>query len=163
MITQETRDLKASPASWRQLKDKIREVLAQNRHTDADALVRDHLNPILRGWRQYFRLGITPDEDAKFQAWLLDHLRRRLWHDWDQPRRRAHRLMERGIPSALAREAAEAGYHNRSAAVSLAMEDAFPDDYFAEQGLITHGKQDTENKSEGPSVPPRVIYGRFFD
>jgi len=162
-ITQESGALKPAPASWRQLKEKVREVLAQNRHTDVDTLLRDHLNPVLRGWRQYFRLGITPEEDAEFQSWLLDHLRRRLWHHWDQPKRRARHLIERGIPAALAWEAAEAGYHNRAAAVSLAMEDAFPDDYFSEQGLITPDDPGAKSQNDGPSVPPPVIYGRFFD
>ncbi|HOC01310.1 MAG TPA: group II intron reverse transcriptase/maturase [Verrucomicrobiota bacterium] len=163
LIIQETGALKAAPASWRQLKDKLREILARNRHADLDTLLRDHINPVLRGWREYFRLGITPEADRDFQAWLLDHLRRRLWHDWDQPKRRARHLMQRGIPANLAWEAAETGYHNSAAPTSLAMEDAFPPEYFMEKGLLTRGGSGDEHQNQGPSVAPPVIYGRFFD
>ena len=163
LITQENAALKTAPASWRQLKDKVREVLAQNRHAEMDTLLREHLNPVLRGWRQYFRLGITPEEDTEFRRWLLDHLRRRLWHDWDQPKRRARHLIERGIPAPLAWEAAETGYHNRAATASMSMEDAFPEGYFSEQGLIIPNEPETRNQIGGVSVPPPMIYGRFFD
>ena len=162
-ISQNPAALKTTPASWRQLKEKVCAVLARNRHTELDSLLNDHLNPVLRGWRQYFGLGITPEEDAQFRQWLTDHLRRRLWHHWDHPKRRARHLIERGIASALAWEAAEVGYHNRGAAAPLAMQHAFPDAYFSEQGLLSLGEPEVRGRDAGTSVPPPVIYGRFFD
>lgn len=163
LIREKGAGLQAAPAGWKQLKQKVTEVIGQNRHLPLEELVHDHLNPVLRGWRQYFRLGITEQENSAFRGWLLDHLRCGLWQNWQNPKRRARQLMVRGIPAPLAWEAAETGYHNRSGQVSLSMEDAFPDAFFSEQGLVDPGDAKQAEKDRGRAVPPPVIYGRFFE
>lgn len=49
----------------------------------------ERLNPLLRGWINYFRLTQSRRPLEELDAWVRRHLRRLLWKQWKRPQTRA--------------------------------------------------------------------------
>lgn len=55
---------------------KIRNVLKKNRFMKVEDVISEHLNPIIRGWVNYFRVG-TSSRDLNFVKWQVENMVRR--------------------------------------------------------------------------------------
>ncbi len=63
-----------APKAMKSVKQKIREVVRGGQHWDLPTLIRDRVNPILRGWGNYFRTGNSRKHFlsiANYTVWTL--------------------------------------------------------------------------------------------
>jgi RNA-directed DNA polymerase len=101
--------LKVSQQSVDRLQDKLRPMFTKGRGRSLAVLI-GCLNPILRGWRNYFRLAEVKGVFGELDEWIRRKLRVVVWRQWKSPRIRFRQLMRRGVSRA---EAAAAAYGRR--------------------------------------------------
>ncbi len=58
------------------------------------------LNPLLRGWMNYFRLSETKGFAAELDGWIRRRLRGVIWRQWKRPATRYRRLRALGLDEA---------------------------------------------------------------
>lgn len=127
--------LKVAPESVKRLKTKLQPILRAGR---GRALARTIglLQPILKGWRAYFRKA---EEKATFQAldeWLRRRLRALHWRQWKTPATRTKNLIRRGLPRSEAYRATHCGKGPWAMARSPAMKRAVPASELRRLGLV---------------------------
>jgi group II intron reverse transcriptase/maturase len=128
--------LRIAPESVRRLKQKVRERMRTGRGRALRRTIEE-LNPVLRGWMNYFQLaqntGILEDLDK----WLRRRLRCLLWRQWKTPRTRARKLRALGLD---AERAGCSAYNGRGPwwnAGASHMHAALPSASFAQMGLVS--------------------------
>jgi hypothetical protein len=94
------------------------------------------LNPLLRGWIEYFRLAEVKGVIEEADGWLRRKLRCLLWRQWKRPMTRAKNLMKRGLKELRAWKSAVNGHGAWWNAGASHMNEAFPKSYFDRSGLI---------------------------
>jgi RNA-directed DNA polymerase len=72
-----------------QLLEKVGQTLRRALHLTVDKVIRERVNPILRGWVNYFRWG-NPGQDFGFVRWQVD-MKVRRFASRQQPKRRGGR------------------------------------------------------------------------
>jgi len=82
--------------SLKRLCKRIREITARERGKSLEVIVSE-LNALLRGWAEYFRVGLGKTLAATLDHWIRRRLRAYVWKQWKLPRTRVRNLMERGI------------------------------------------------------------------
>jgi len=92
----------AYPSAW---KDKLRAVFKAGRGRNVARFIRERLNPVLRGWFNYFVIGASNQAVATLDFWVRRRLRDLIWRQWKRPRTRMHRLMGLGVARLKACEA----------------------------------------------------------
>lgn len=124
----------ASDKSLKKLKKKLTGVFFRARGTSLIQTIKT-LNPILRGWRNYFgldiRKGIYEDLDGHIRA----HLRKLIWIAWKKPKTRARQLIKWGVDPEVAWKSA---YNGRGAwwnALHQHMAFTFPNKFFDRRRL----------------------------
>ena len=89
--------LKVSKKSIARLRNKVREKLRQGRGRNLKKFINEDLNPLLRGWINYFKLsevkGFTEDVDG----WIRRHLRKIKWRQWKRTWTRRSNLIALGL------------------------------------------------------------------
>jgi len=123
-------------ASRKRFKAKVREVFRKGRGQSLTKTIQQ-LNPILRGWANYFRLteqkGVLEDMDG----WLRHKLRALLWRQWKRTSVRARNLMKRGLTKDRAWTSASNGRGPWWNGGASHMNQAFPKSWFAKVGLVS--------------------------
>jgi RNA-directed DNA polymerase len=74
--------VKVSKKSVARLRDKVREKLRQGRGRNLNKFVKEDLNPLLRGWINYFKLSETKGFAEELDGWIRRHLRKAKWRQW---------------------------------------------------------------------------------
>ena len=128
--------LKVAPESLQRLKAKIRTIFRKGRGRSLPRVIGD-LNPLLRGWMQYFRLAEVKGIFEDLDGWLRRKLRCLLWRQWKRTFTRAKNLMERGLEELRAWKSAMNGRGPWWNAGASHMNQAFPKAYFDRRGLIS--------------------------
>lgn len=82
--------------SLRRFEDRVREITARKRGRSQIQIVQE-LNVYLRGWRSYFKLGLSATLARKLDHWIRRRLRAYVWKQWRLPRTRVRNLKARGI------------------------------------------------------------------
>jgi len=99
--------------------------------------IRKDLNPVLRGWINYFRLSEVKGFAEELDQWLRRRLRLILWRQWKRPWRRFQNLMKFGISEQRAARSAFNGrgpWYNSGASH---MNQALPKKFFDQLGLVS--------------------------
>jgi len=128
--------LKVAPESLRRLKAKVRTIFREGRGRSLPQVIKD-LNPLLRGWIQYFRLAEVKGVVEELDGWLRRKLRCLLWRQWKRPFTRAKNLMKRGLEKLRAWKSATNGRGAWWNAGASHLNEAFPKSYFDRLGLIS--------------------------
>jgi len=114
-----------------QLKDLFR----IGRGRNLERFIREDLNPVLRGWFQYYGIGTSYRMLKTMDFWIRRRLRCILWRQWKRPWTRVKNLMARGFAYSVAR----AGFNRRgpwwNAGTRLLIR-ALPPFYFQKLGLF---------------------------
>jgi len=115
----------------------IRRYLQAGRGRNLGWFIRETLNPLIRGWVQYFSRAETKLFAQELDGWLRRRLRCTLWRQWKRPWTRRCRLMERGLPE---EKAVQSAFNRRgpwwnSGAAHMSF--AFPKKYFDRLGLFS--------------------------
>lgn len=88
--------------SWKRFRQKVIELLRPGRGKNLERFIREVLNPVLRGWLQYFGIGASKQALRSHDFWVRRHLRCLIWRQWKRPATRFKRLCELGCPKQLA-------------------------------------------------------------
>ena len=131
----ETR-LRIAEASVQRLVQKVRTLMRAGRGRSLRHTIRV-LNPLLRGWINYFYLGQSRTMLDALDGWLRRRLRCLLWRHWKRAPTRARRLRALGLPAEDARRSAGNGHGPWWNAGAGHLHRALPRAYFARMGLIS--------------------------
>ena len=132
--------LKVAPESLQRFKDKIRVLCRRGRGRNLRRFI-DELKPVLRGWANYFRLAEVRGVFEKLDRWIRRKLRCILWRQWKRPRTRVKKLMQRGLDHERAQRSAYNGRGPWWNAGAWHMKQAFINNYFERQGLVSLTQQ----------------------
>jgi RNA-directed DNA polymerase len=127
--------LKVSPESINKMKAHIRKVIRKGRGRSLKKVIEE-LTLLLRGWVNYFRLSAVKIAFEEMDGWIRRKLRSILWRQWKKPRTRAKKLIKRGIDKGRAYTSAYNGRGPWWNAGASHMNAAFPNRWFAQQGLL---------------------------
>lgn len=85
-----------APQGIKRLMDRGREVVREGRGWSLTRAIQA-LNPLLRGWANYFRLSVHWRRLQDLDGWVRRRLRCLLWRQWKRPRTRRRKLIELGL------------------------------------------------------------------
>lgn len=129
--------VKVSKKSIARLRDKVREKLRQGRGRNLSRFVKEDLNPLLRGWINYFKLSEVKGFTEELDGWIRRHLRKIKWRQWKRNWTRRTNLMARGLSE---ERAVISSFNQRGAwwnSGASHMNAAFPKSYFETIGLFS--------------------------
>jgi RNA-directed DNA polymerase len=127
--------LKPDPKSVKRLKSKLKVLFRRGRGWSLAHTVEE-LNPILRGWVNYYRLADVKGVFEALDQWIRRRLRLLLWRQWKRPRTRFKRLRQRGLDCDRAKRSAYNGFGPWWNAGASHMNQAVPTSTFARMGLV---------------------------
>jgi hypothetical protein len=115
---------------------RVRELLRVGRGRSLSQTIKT-LNPLLRGWINYFRLTESPTVLDDLDGWLRHRLRCLLWRQWKRGRTRARKLRALGLAADHARLSAGNGRGPWWNAGASHLHLALPAAYFTSMGLVS--------------------------
>ena len=136
LIGRERVRLKVALASIQRLRGRVKDVLRRTRGMSVEAIT-ELLNPLLRGWTNYFRWAEVKNVWEDLDGWLRRKLRCRIWRQAKRPLARARMLMKRGLPEQRAWRSATNGRGAWWNAGAPHLNHAFPKSYFDHMGLVS--------------------------
>jgi RNA-directed DNA polymerase len=128
--------LRIAPVSVQRLTHKVRDLMRTGRGRSLAHTIED-LNPLLRGWINYFRLTESKAVLEELDGWVRRRLRCVLWRQWKRARTRASKLRALGLDAERARLSAGNGQGPWWNAGASHMNHALPARYFTSKGLVS--------------------------
>lgn len=128
--------LRIAPESVRRLRQKVRELMRIGRGRSLSRTI-ETLNPLLRGWINYFQLTQTKGVLEELDSWLRRRLRCLLWRQWKRPRTRARKLRALGLDAERAWTSAYNGHGSWWNAGASHLNQALPAAFFTRLGLVS--------------------------
>jgi RNA-directed DNA polymerase len=128
--------LRVSERSMKRFKDKIRDIFRGGQGCNISRFIKEKLNPVIRGWRNYFRLSQVKWIFEELGGWIRRKLRVILWRQMKRGRTRAQRLMGRGLDEKRAWMSAYNGRGPWWNAGASHMNESYPAKYFRILGLV---------------------------
>ena len=128
--------LRIAPASVQRLRQKVRDLMRTGRGRSLTRTIKD-LNPLLRGWMNYFRLTETKGVLEELDSWMRRRLRCLLWRQWKRRATKARKLRALGLDAERARRSASNGQGPWWNAGASHMNQALPAKYFTTKGLVS--------------------------
>jgi len=129
--------LRASRQSIAKLKDNLRTIFRRGRGRNIERLIKEELNPVIRGWGNYFSLNRVKIILEELDNWIRRKIRCVIWRQMKRARTRGKCMMKRGLKEANAWVSATNGRGPWWNAGALHMRYAYPNAYFIELGLVT--------------------------
>lgn len=129
--------LKVSGESTQRFCKKVRQLFRIGRGRNLRRFINEDLNPLLRGWANYFRLAETKGVFEELDQWIRHKLRCNIWRQWKKPKTRFKALLKLGFTKAKAKKSAYNGHGPWWNSGQSHMNAAFPHSYFAKMGLIS--------------------------
>jgi group II intron reverse transcriptase/maturase len=129
--------LKPSKASVQRFRSKVIDKCRQGRGRNLARFITDDLNPLLRGWAQYFKMSEVKGLFEELDSWIRRRLRGIQWRQWKRPKTRLKKLIKRGLAPD---HAAKSAYNGRGPwwnAGASHMNLAFPALYFERLNVIS--------------------------
>lgn len=129
--------IRVAEESIRRLRPKVLDIFRRGRGRSIQRLIVEDLNPLLRGWANYFRLAEAKRSFVYIDQWIRRRLRCVMWRQWKKPRTRMRKLKGYGLSEETARISAYNGHGpwwNSGQSHMIAL---FPPKYFARLGLIS--------------------------
>jgi RNA-directed DNA polymerase len=128
--------LRIAKPSVQRLMHRVRALLRAGRGRSLVHTI-EALNPLLRGWINYFQLTDGKRVLEELDGWLRRRLRCLLWRQWKRPRTRARKLRALGLDAERARLSAGNGHGPWCNAGASHLNQALPTAYFTRLGLIS--------------------------
>lgn len=122
--------------SVKRFRHNLKELFRMGRGRNLRGFITETLNPVLRGWINYFRLSETKGFAEELDGWVRRRLRVILWRQWKRGRTRYKRLVARGLTEERARASAYNGLGPWWNAGATHMNAAFRKKYFDRLGLV---------------------------
>jgi RNA-directed DNA polymerase len=131
----ETR-LRIAPESVQRLTQRVRELLRSGRGRSLDNTIKT-LNPLLRGWINYFQFTQGKGALEALDGWVRRRLRCLLWRQWKRPYTRERKFLALGLDAERAWRSAVNGHGPWWNAGASHMNHAIPAAYFTRLGLVS--------------------------
>ena len=125
--------VKPSEKSIMKFKDKVKEITKRNQTVNIARLIKDKLNPYLRGWGNYFGHGHTKSLFSEFDGWIRRRLRAVQLRSWRKIRKLHRELRRRKWKGELPRLRMYAWRSSKCTPVNTAL----PNKWFKELGLVS--------------------------
>jgi hypothetical protein len=128
--------IRIAKTSIERLKETVRKLCMQGRGRTLSRTI-DELNPILRGWMNYFSLSQSRRPIEDLDAWVRRRLRCLVWRQWKQPKTRESKMRGLGLDSQRAWKSSVNGrgpWWNAGARHMIA---AMPPRLFTQLGLVS--------------------------
>ena len=136
MTVDRKRRLKPAKRSVDRLKEKLRELFRKGRGRSVAKTIAA-LDPILRGWANYYRICEVTRVFEELDGWIRRKLRCILWRQWKGGKTRYRYLIRYGIDPETARKSAGNGRGPWWNAGASHMSRAFPIERFQQWGLVS--------------------------
>lgn len=121
----------------RRLRMYLKTIFSKGRGRNLQRFITEDLNPVVRGWINYFRLAEVKTFAEDTDGWIRRRLRLIQWKQWKKPWTRRKRLIEAG----LSEERAVMSAFNRRGSWwnsgASHMNDAFRKKFFDRLGLVS--------------------------
>ncbi|QAU23482.1 hypothetical protein EO087_05380 [Dyella sp. M7H15-1] len=128
--------LRFAEESAARLRNRVREQLRQGRGRSLKRTI-ETLNPMLRGWANYFGLGESKQAWEELDGWIRRRLRGLIWRQAKTRRRRTELLRKGGLTEERAWHSARNGHGPWWNAGASHMNHAFPKAFFDRLGLVS--------------------------
>jgi RNA-directed DNA polymerase len=128
--------IRVAKASIRRFESRLKVLFDQGRGRNLGQFIEQDLNPVVRGWINYFRLSEFRGFAEELDQWLRRHLRCILWRQWKRLWRRFQMLNKLGLSE---ERAARSAFNQRGPwfnAGASHMNQALSKRYFDQFGLI---------------------------
>lgn len=124
-----------SPKKIKNFKDKIIKMTPRNHGINVEEMIR-RLNPILRGWANYFRVANCQGTFKDLMGWIRRRLRMKQMKEWKSWKALHKALRRRGYKGEFEKISMSTWKNSASPLISMAM----PNSWFDEIGLINMAK-----------------------
>jgi group II intron reverse transcriptase/maturase len=128
--------LRIAPESVRRLSDRVRELLRMGRGRSLTHTI-ETLNPVLRGWINYFQLTQSMGILEEIDGWIRRRLRCLLWRQWQRPLTCERKMRALGLDADRAWESSVNGRGAWWNAGASHLNQALPAAYFTAKGLVS--------------------------
>lgn len=128
--------IRIATPSIKRIKEMVRTVCIQGRGKSLLQTI-ERLNPILRGWMNYFSLTQSRRPIEELDAWVRRRLRCLLWRQWKRPKTRESKMLAFGLDAQRAWKSSVNGrgpWWNAGAKHMIA---ALPPKFFTQLGLVS--------------------------
>ncbi|ADG81132.1 RNA-directed DNA polymerase (Reverse transcriptase) [Thermincola potens JR] len=126
-----SKSVSISPKKLKNFKDKIRKMTPRNHGLSVKEMV-EKLNPVLRGWANYFRIANCRTVFAELMGWIRRRLRMKKMKEWKSWKPLHKALRRRGYKGTFEKISMTAWKNSASPLISMAL----PNKWFDELGLI---------------------------
>ncbi|OAJ52876.1 group II intron reverse transcriptase/maturase [Paraburkholderia ginsengiterrae] len=128
--------LRIAPDSLKRLMGRVKTLLREGRGRSLSHTI-ETLNPVLRGWINYFRFTQSKRVLEELDGWIRRRLRCLLWRQAKHRQGRTTMLRRQGLPEERAWRSAHNGQGPWWNAGASHMGTAFPKRFFDRQGLVS--------------------------
>ncbi len=129
--------LRVPKESVKRLRANLKTIFRRGKGRNPQKFITEDVNPIYRGWINYFRLAEVKTFAEEIDGWIRRRLRLILWKQWKKPWTRRKRLIQAG----LSEERAVTSAFNRRGSWwnsgASHMNDAFRKKFFDRLGLVS--------------------------
>ena len=126
-----SKSISISPKKLKNFKDKIRKMTPRNHGLSVEEMVKK-LNPVLRGWANYFRIANCRTVFAELMGWIRRRLRMKKMKEWKSWKPLHKALRRRGYKGAFEKISMTTWRNSASPLISMAL----PNKWFDEMGLV---------------------------
>lgn len=128
--------IRLAPESIKRLMARVRELTLEGRGCSLRQTIQE-LNPLLRGWANYFRLSQQRRRLEALDGWLRRRLRCLLWRQWKRPKTRERKMLALGLSPERAWKSSVNGRGPWWNAGAHHLKQALPNAYFEARGLVS--------------------------
>jgi RNA-directed DNA polymerase len=121
----------------KRFKSKVKRLFRQGRGRNIGRFINEGLNPLIRGWINYFKLTEVKQFAEDLDSWIRHRLRNIIWRQWKKPKTRRKKMIQRGISE---ERASKSAYNGRGAwwnSGQSHMNECFKKKYFEKIGLLS--------------------------
>jgi len=129
--------IRVAPKTIVRFREHLKELFRMGRGRNLGRFVKETLNPVLRGWINYFRLAEVKAYAEELDGWLRRRLRLILWRQWKRTWTRMQNLRKQGLAEERAVTSAFNGRGPWWNAGASHMNEAYPKRYFDQLGLVS--------------------------
>lgn len=123
--------ISVNPKKIKSIKDKIRKMTPRNHGKNVEEMIKE-LNPVLRGWINYFRAANCMKLCTKLMQWIRRRLRMKKMKEWKSWKQLHKTLRRRGYSGEFEKISMRKWRNSASPLISMSL----PNKWFDEMGLI---------------------------